>query len=456
MAFAQFMHRLLRPVSCTATAVRHKVYHSPHLGQVTLNSKISQRNHSSHSLASSLQLGTPLAEPSTVTIDNVHFQNDEQKLKVQWNGGESDVFPYIWLRDNCQCSQCFHPFSKARLIPLNALSLFISPVSTEVKDTGHELQILWSDGHTGIYPSSWLQKRSFSEKRRETIHKRNRFKRVYWGSEIMDSLPASSFPEILRSDEALLDFLVQFEKYGITIVQGAPSRWGEVLVLSERIGFHKRTHYGNTFAVRQKIDASNLAYTSGYLDMHIDMPYIYCKPEVQLLHCIAQIKGKGGENQLVDSLHVTQQLKHLHPEKFDILTSILVDFTDEGVEECGYEYHTRTKVPIISLDQYGELATVNFSHMSRDSFFDVPVDKVHSWYDAMLTFHSLLSHPDNAFTYKLKEGEILILDNMRVMHGRQSYHMTEGSRELEGCYWDWDTVHSCRRVIEKKFARKIN
>lgn len=45
-------------------------------------------------------------------------------------------------------------------------------------------------------------------------------------------------------------------------------------------------------------------------------------------------------------------------------------------------------------------------------------------------------------------GEMVVMDNYRVLHGRLAYQDGEGERHIESGYWDWDTVKSRRRVLE--------
>ncbi|MPC53614.1 Gamma-butyrobetaine dioxygenase [Portunus trituberculatus] len=60
------------------------------------------------------------------TISAVDFQPDEKILKVRWASGDVDSYPYLWLRDNCQCTKCFHPMSQSRRVMLKDLSLSLN------------------------------------------------------------------------------------------------------------------------------------------------------------------------------------------------------------------------------------------------------------------------------------------------------------------------------------------
>ena len=39
-------------------------------------------------------------------IAKAQLQDDTQMLEVSWSDRSVDLYPYIWLRDNCQCSEC--------------------------------------------------------------------------------------------------------------------------------------------------------------------------------------------------------------------------------------------------------------------------------------------------------------------------------------------------------------
>ncbi|KAK7069877.1 Gamma-butyrobetaine dioxygenase [Halocaridina rubra] len=107
-------------------------------------------------------------------------------------------------------------------------------------------------------------------------------------------------------------------------------------------------------------------------------------------------------------------------------------------------------ISFYSLNRDGSINHIVFNQSTRDSVFNVPLEDVKDWYDAMMTLGQLLYHPDNVIAYKMAGGDALVFDNSRVMHGRKAYHMNKGKRELEGCSWDWDMVRSCRRVLQER------
>ena len=42
-------------------------------------------------------------------------------------------FPWVWLRDNCQCSKCYEPISQCRIVNLTEWDLDIRPRDVQVE-----------------------------------------------------------------------------------------------------------------------------------------------------------------------------------------------------------------------------------------------------------------------------------------------------------------------------------
>ena len=53
-------------------------------------------------------------------------------IELKWHTGEEMLFPYIFLRDSCQCESCFHPFTKARLVLMKDLKVDSFPTELQV------------------------------------------------------------------------------------------------------------------------------------------------------------------------------------------------------------------------------------------------------------------------------------------------------------------------------------
>ncbi|XP_068801410.1 gamma-butyrobetaine dioxygenase [Struthio camelus] len=379
-------------------------------------------------------------------IQKVEALDENHFVCVHWEDGSESRFPCVWLRDNCQCPDCFLHSAKARKLVFEDLDVNIV-VKDATLTAGNKLSITWPDEHTSEYEADWLKKRCFSEEARAEMRKDLFLPECqYWGSDLQ--LPEMPFDEVLHSDESAYKWLCTLKKVGIVLLTGALTRQGELVKLGQRIGFLRLTFYGPTWQVQDKTDANNVAYTSGKLSFHTDYPVLQHPPGVQFLHCIKQTAA-GGESEVVDGFHVANKLKKQNPQAFQILSSIAVDYTDVGVDYC--DFAMQSKQRIIDVDHRGQAVRINYNNATRDTVFDIPAEKVRPFYAALKEFDDLLNSTEHKFTYKMKPGDVVTFDNWRLLHGRRSYQSgAEVTRHLEGAYADWDVVMSRLRLLRKK------
>ncbi|KAK2555510.1 Gamma-butyrobetaine dioxygenase [Acropora cervicornis] len=99
----------------------------------------------------------------------------------------------------------------------------------------------------------------------------------------------------------------------------------------------KKGSFKHSFQVKAKYGANNLAYTTDWLPLHTDLPFLDYPPGVQVLHCIEQVPGSSGRNQFVDGFYVSKVLKEQDPKKFDVLSSTRLHFSDVG-DDCFGEF----------------------------------------------------------------------------------------------------------------------
>ncbi|XP_035184232.1 gamma-butyrobetaine dioxygenase [Oxyura jamaicensis] len=382
----------------------------------------------------------------STAIHKVEAPDAEHLVRVHWEDGSESRYPCVWLRDNCQCPDCFLSSAKARRLLFEDLDVDI--VAKEVTLTDRKkVSITWPDEHTSEYEAEWLKKRCFSEAARAEMRE-DLFlpERQYWGSDLQ--LPEIPFEEIMYNDQSAYQWLCTLKKVGIVLLTGAAARQGELVKLGHRIGFLRLTFYGPTWQVQDKADANNVAYTTGKLCFHTDYPVLQHPPGVQFLHCIKQTAA-GGESEVVDGFHVSNKLKQQNPQAFQILSSTAVDYTDVGVDYC--DFAVQCKQRIIDVDYRGQVVRINYNNATRDTVFDIPAEKVRPFYAALKEFDDLLNSREHKFTYKLKPGDVVTFDNWRVLHGRQSFQVgSEMTRHLEGAYADWDVVMSRLRLLRKR------
>ncbi|XP_028650051.1 gamma-butyrobetaine dioxygenase [Erpetoichthys calabaricus] len=393
--------------------------------------------------SSQFTMTAPCVEGMIPLIQKVQALHKDRYVSIQWNDGTQSLYPYVWLRDNCQCPLCFLQSAKARKILMTDLDVTTGVERVLLTDPT-KVSIVWPDFHTSVFEAEWLRKRCFSQPSRENVQE-NLFlnERYYWGSDLR--IPTVSFKEVLTNDKAAFFWLTTLRSTGIVLLKGADIQQGEVAKLSKRIGYLRLTFYGHTWQVQDKTDANNVAYTSEKLNLHTDYPALHHPPGVQFLHCLKQAV-EGGESEIVDGFHVANLLRKTNPEAFSILSSVKVDFTDTGSDYC--DFAVQSKNQIIDVDGEGHVVRINYNNATRDSVLNLPVNQVQPFYDALKAFVNLLHSPDNVVSFRMESGDIVTFDNWRLLHGRRNYLSDPDSpRHLEGAYLDWDEVMSRLRIL---------
>jgi len=80
----------------------------------------------------------------------------------------------------------------------------------------------------------------------------------------------------------------------------------------------------------------------------------------------------------------------------------------------------------------------------------MPAPELAAWYDAYLRFGRMLEHERFQVRLRLEPGDLFIVDNRRVLHGRAPYAASAGERHLQGCYADIDGLRSTLAVLARE------
>jgi gamma-butyrobetaine dioxygenase len=81
--------------------------------------------------------------------------------------------------------------------------------------------------------------------------------------------------------------------------------------------------------------------------------------------------------------------------------------------------------------------------------FRLQADAVGRYYEAYQRFGRMLEEPKYRIQFKLGAGDLFIVDNLRVLHGRTGYAASGGERHLQGCYADRDGLRSTLAVLSR-------
>jgi [2-(trimethylamino)ethyl]phosphonate dioxygenase len=356
---------------------------------------------------------------------------DGSLLELDWSDGHHSAFHAVWLRDNCACPECRHANGQ-RLLDTRLLP--DRPLLSGARIANGAVEATFADGHSARWDAAWLRLHCYCASEPEAPSTR-----LLWDAAIQHDLPTRRYDDVAGGGEALREWLAAVDALGFGILTGGPTEPGTVTRAAELFGFVRETNYGRLFDVRAVVEPSNLAYTGLGLGAHTDNPYRDPTPTLQLLHCLSS-SARGGENTLVDAFRVAQDLR---PEQFELLTRhpIRFRYADEHTELEAW-------TPVLALDAGGALQAVHYNTRSTQPFrFEPRV--MEPYYDAYRSFGRLLEDPRYRIQFKLEPGDLFVVDNLRVLHGRTAYAPEAGERHLQGCYADRDGLRSTLAVLSR-------
>jgi len=327
------------------------------------------------------------------------------------------------------------------------LPLEISPKSVSVDSEDGSLHIIWDhQNHHSVYHPHLLRK--LKEASRTVEFDSVKLPEVeLWNGQMLAERSAElnfHHKDIMQNDEIRDQWLKNVYKLGFSIIKGTPCVEGQVVKLAERMGPVKDTVYGLTFDVVSKATPdAHLAYTGRELKHHTDMNYKENSPGVQFLHCLKS-HATGGQSLLVDGFYAANWLRSAHPPAFHLLSTVRVPFVMKTNDS---EY--RSLMPIIGLGEDGQVREVHVNNRTMKEL-SIQDELVVPFYQAYKLLHQKMREKSSEHVFDLREGEVMVFNNRRLLHGRTAFDPTSGDRHLQGCYIDMDDFLARLRVAMKK------
>ncbi|KAF5115680.1 hypothetical protein DV454_002146 [Geotrichum candidum] len=383
-------------------------------------------------------------------------------------------FRNFFLRDACTSAESVDVSTSQKNFSTARVPADIKAVAASVNPDNGALEITWSDGASSKYTQAFLR-------RNATLQGRRHFRHLDMHYTLWDKVPKLS-AEIIHKIE-YKDFIenpnsvVQaLHDLGIAYIVNVPEQTGiidntktggtfglegtaekPVMVeqIANRIGYVKETFYGRSWNVVSVPDAKNVAYTSVYLPLHMDLCYYESPPGVQLLHVIKN-STTGGESLFADSFAAVSHIARTDPEAYDALKEIPISY---HYDNDGYHYYYSR--PLVVEDPYGGidpntnrpyLKVVNYSPP-----FQGPLDaiapgspysdaQVDAFVRGLRAFEDYIEEKQNQIEFKMEENCCVLFMNRRTLHARNEFDKESGERWFRGTYIDLDAYQSKLRV----------
>ena len=356
------------------------------------------------------------------------------KIFFENQGQKKEIHPF-WFRERVNGESFIDEATQQRLFDPTKLEEDIKINSLNLSD--QFLEITFNDG---AYTKFAIQNilREFDN---ENVIKK--IKKIEWDSSFTN-FKNFEFEDNFFNEKVMYEALIDFYKFGFVIFKDVPTKDNFIKNFANSIGSIRRTNFGEFFNVKSKPNPNDLAYTSLALAPHTDNPYRNPVPCIQMLHCIEN-EVSGGLSTLVDGYTVTEKLKKDFRNYYNILTEVKVrfQFIDQSVILEDW-------AEMIQLNEKGEFKQVRFS--PRLDF--VPLmekNKLELFYSARKKISELYNSDQYRVEFKLNPGDLLMMDNYRLLHGRTSYDTNQGNRFLQGCYIDYDSTEGKLKHLKRKF-----
>lgn len=371
-----------------------------------------------------------------------HVASTPDTLTVQWADGRASEFLSIWLSDNRPGNR--DAFSGQRLVDI--LDLPAEPRIHSAVIQADSVRIQWEgQAQATDFDLSWLARHAPNEGSYRAPELAARLWLEGGTLDASQDFAWSTASEMRDDSAARLAWLTDLLNDGIAFLRGLPCDEAALLTTVDSIGQVLETNYGRVFDVRSVPQPENLAYSDLGLGLHTDNPYREPVPGFQALHAMVT-SPEGGESLFADGFAIAEYLRATEPEAFRTLTQTAVPFSYSSKDAELY-----AERPLIQLSCDGVVVAVHYNSRSIAPLRLAPREMEH-FYASYRLFASLLRNPRFHLKLRLTDGDLVVFDNRRILHGRTAFSSAKFLRHLRGCYLTRDSVYSETALLRRKLS----
>ena len=142
---------------------------------------------------------------------------------------------------------------------------------------------------------------------------------------------------------------------------------------------------------------------------------------------------EGGELIIVDGWEIIEDLRKDNPEYFNTLKKFNVPF-----RQFDKNNETYAEAPIIECSSDGSVESFRFSNQLMQ-MIDPAMKGIKSFYKAYHEISARVHDSKYRSTFRLNEGEVLVIASLRVLHAREPF-IPNGKRHLQDAYFVYDNA----------------
>ncbi len=356
-------------------------------------------------------------------------------LGIEWADGTSSEFASLWLRDNLPEDR--DPHSGQRLVDIADL-----PEDPRIRTATAQngaVSVEWeSESRRATFTAGWL--------RSEAVQDSGARPRRWLEAAALDAardFAWAAFADALGDRTLRARWMAQLLQDGIAFLSGVPCEDAGILAAASWVGRISETNYGLVYDVRSVAQPENLAYSDLGLGLHTDNPYRDPVPGFQVLHALIA-SPDGGASLFGDGFAIAEHLRDSDPDAFAVLTRTPVPFLFRSNDAELY-----AERPLIQLNCAGAVSAVHYNSRSIAPL-KMSARDARPFYRAYRRLAALLREPRFSLRFKLRDGDLVVFDNQRTLHGRTAFSSARFARHLRGCYLTRDSVCSAAALLRRE------
>ena len=229
------------------------------------------------------------------------------------------------------------------------------------------------------------------------------------------------------------EFLYYAARDGIAFLKDVPCEAGIVLRIADSIGYVRETNKSRMFEVDRVAPRPPLP-------AHTDQPYRDPVPGFRLLHCLS---AAGNRIVLVDGMAAGEHLRVADPETFALLCQITVWFR---YQDAAVDFAAERA--LLAMDPYGQFHSICYNDRYIAPL-PLKTPQLKKFYPAYRKLAALLAEAARQVVYQMQPGDLLLLDNSRILHGHTALD-ADSPHQLQGCYLDTDGLYSSLAVLARQ------
>jgi alpha-ketoglutarate-dependent taurine dioxygenase len=364
-------------------------------------------------------------------------------LNIEWSNGTSSEFASLWLRDNLPEDR--DPHSGQRLIDIADL-----PENPRIRSAvarNGAVNIEWEDEpRPAAFGLEWLLANATRSRGRPEFAPRRWLEGA--ALDAAHDFAWAEYPALRGNRTLRAEWMTRLLEDGIAFLSKVPSVDAGILEAASLVGRVSETNYGLVYDVRSVPQPENLAYSDLGLGLHTDNPYREPVPGFQILHALIA-SPDGGASLFGDGFAIAEQLRKAAPDAFAILARTAVPFRYRSKNAELF-----AERPLIQLSCSGEVSAVHYNSRSIAPL-QFAAREAAPFYSAYRRFAALLRDSRYHLQLRLGDGDLVVFDNQRTLHGRTAFSSARHPRHLRGCYLTRDSVYSEASLLRRELHQEV-